>query len=268
MYIPLDIGDTMKQKDQWILVFDSGLGGISVLRELVKVLPKERFLYYGDSCNAPYGTRSTPEVSRLTMEAVATMIPRGVKAIVIACNTATSAAIEILRRTYPDTIVVGIEPALKLAADRHPGGRIAVMATNVTLRESKFCALMERFSNANRVVPLPCPALVEFVERGELDSPELRKYLHKLLTPVLSAGLDAIVLGCTHFPFLRPVIQELAGPQVEILDGGAGTAMQTLHRLETEDLLRDGGAGSIELHNSLCTPEILRYSAQLLTPKS
>lgn len=263
-YISQKIGDTMKQKDQWILVFDSGLGGISVLRELVKLLPGERFLYYGDSRNAPYGSRSTREVSRLTTKAIAGLMPRGIKAMVIACNTATSAAIEELRRTYRNKIVVGIEPALKLAADRHPGGRIAVMATNVTLREAKFCALMERFSGSNRVVPLPCPGLVEFVERGELDTPALRQYLNALLEPVLEAGLDAIVLGCTHFPFLRPVIRDLAGSHVEILDGGAGTAMQTRHRLEADGLLRDGTDGAVEILNSLNTPDILAYSTILL----
>lgn len=257
-------GDTMKEKDQWILVFDSGLGGISVLRELVKILPGERFLYYGDSQNAPYGIRPTDEVCKLTTEAVKAMMPRGVKAVVIACNTATSAAIDLLRKSYPDKIVVGIEPALKLAADRHPGGRIAVMATNVTLRETKFCALMERFSQKNRVVPLPCPGLVEFVEQGILDSPALRQHLKELLRPVMGAGLDAVVLGCTHFPFLRPAIQELLGPRVEILDGGAGTAAQTRNRLEAQNLLRRAPDGTVELCNSLGTPEILKRSTQLL----
>lgn len=249
------------------MVFDSGLGGVSVLRELVRALPHERFLYFGDSKDAPYGTRSTEEVRALTLDRIAGLIPRGVKAIVVACNTATAAAIEELRAAYPDKIVIGMEPALKLAAERHEGGRVLVMATNVTLREHKFCALMDRFSARCRVVPLPCPGLVEFIEAGRLDTPELRQYLQSLLKPALSEGVDAIVLGCTHFPFLRPLIQELAGPGVEILDGGAGTALQTRRRLETAGLLRERGDGLVEFHNSLAEPGILELSARLLNMK-
>ena len=146
----------MKKKEEWILVFDSGLGGISVLRELVHVLPEERFLYFGDSKNAPYGDRSTEEVREFTANCIAAFIPRGIKAVVVACNTATAAAIECLRARYPGKIIIGMEPALKLAAERHPGGRILVMATHVTLREQKFCALMDRFSSTCRAKsPIP-----------------------------------------------------------------------------------------------------------------
>ena len=254
----------MHARDEWILVFDSGLGGISVLRELVQVLPGERFLYFGDSQNAPYGTRATEEVRELTQRCIASLMPRGVKAVVIACNTATAAAIEALRAQYPEKIVVGMEPALKLAAERHAGGRILVMATNVTLREHKFCALMDRFSSVCRVVPLPCPGLVEYIEAGCLHTPEVREYLQALLAPALTDGVDAIVLGCTHFPFLKPLIRELAGPQVEILDGGAGTAQQPRRRLEAKGLLRGAGDGTVELQNSLGTPQILEVSARLL----
>ena len=254
----------MEQTEEWIFVFDSGLGGISVLRELVQVLPGERFLYFGDSQNAPYGTRSTEEVRSLTEASIAAFLPRGIKAIVVACNTATAAAIESLRAQYPDKIIIGMEPALKLAAERHAGGRILVMATNVTLREEKFCALMDRFSSVCRVVPLPCPGLVEYIEAGCLDPPEVRQHLHHLLSPALAGGVDAIVLGCTHFPFLKPLIQELAGPCVEILDGALGAALQTRRRLESGALLRPAARGTVEFHNSLNTPEILDISTRLL----
>lgn len=254
----------MKQPDDRILVFDSGLGGLSVLRELVRILPGERYLYLGDSLNAPYGTRPSEEVRRLTFSAIEAEMARGVKALVVACNTATAAAIEELRMRYPDTIVIGVEPALKLAAEHRPGGRIVVMATNVTLREMKFCALMDRFSASNRIVPLPCPGLVEFVESGNLDSPKLRAHLMSLLRPVLSGGIDSIVLGCTHFPFLRPVIQSLVGERVEILDGSHGTAQQTRRRLKSQNLLRNAVDGQIELRNSLDSADILTLSAKLL----
>ncbi len=254
----------MNKKDEYILVFDSGLGGLSVLRELIKSMPRERYIYFGDSKNAPYGNRSTREVRELTFSAVSEHMSRGIKAVVIACNTATAAAIEDLRGKYPEKIIVGVEPALKPAADRHPGEHILVMATDVTLRETKFAALMERFSATSPVIPLPCPGLVEFVEKGELDSPSLRAYLRELLVPVLTKKPKAIVLGCTHFPFLRPIIREIMGEGVEILDGSLGTAQQTRRRLEAEGLLRETGDGYVELTNSLGWGNILELSAKLL----
>lgn len=257
----------MEKKDEWILVFDSGMGGLSVLRELVKELPQERFLYLGDSRNAPYGTLPTDQVRDLTIRALNSLMGRGVKAVVIACNTVTAAAITELRELYSDKIIIGTEPALKLAADRHPGGRIAVLATNVTLAAAKFSALMERFAATHQVTPIPCPGLVEYVERGELDSPALRQLLKGLLDPVLQSGLDAVVLGCTHYPFVAPVIQELVGPNVEILDGGRGIAQQTRRRLTAEGVLREIGNGEVELHNSMESQDMLNLSRKLLELK-
>ncbi len=254
----------MKKKDEYILVFDSGLGGLSVLRELIGCMPNERYIYLGDSRNAPYGVRPTHEVASLTLSAIEGQISRGVKAIVVACNTATTAAIETLRQIYPNKIVVGVEPALKPAADRHRGECIVVMATEVTLRETKFAALLDRYSAESNVIALPCPDLVGFVESGELDSPALRQYLWKKLSPILSQEPKAIVLGCTHFPFLSPVIQELIGMDVDIIDGSVGTAQQTQRRLESEGLLREQSEGSVEIINSLGSPEILALSCKLL----
>ena len=142
----------MNTKQDYIAVFDSGVGGISVLRHLRRELPNERFLYFGDSANAPYGTRPTEEIRALTLAAAEKLVARGIKALVVACNTATAAAIEDLRRCYPDLIVVGIEPALKIASDRFPGGTVGVMATPATLREGKFARLLQRFENHCRVV--------------------------------------------------------------------------------------------------------------------
>lgn len=243
-------------------MFDSGLGGISVLRELTRVLPNERYLYLGDSANAPYGTRTTAEVQSLTLSAIESQMSRGVKAIVVACNTATAAAIEELRLRYPDKIVIGVEPALKLAAEQRPDSRILVMATNVTLREARFSTLMERFSQTNEIIPLPCPGLVEFVESGHLDTPEVYAYISQLLKPF--SNVDAIVLGCTHFPFLKKVITEIAGSNVKVVDGALGTAQQTRRRLEAEDLLRTTDSGAVEIINTLGTPEILALSGKLL----
>lgn len=254
----------MEHKDEHILVFDSGLGGISVLRELVRVLPRERYLYLGDSENAPYGSKSTARVRELTMRAVENQLPKGIKAVVIACNTATAAAIEDLRQQYPDKVIIGVEPALKPAADHYPGGQILVMATEVTLREEKFANLMERFSRSCGITPLPCPGLVEFVESGELDSPRLEKHLRKLLGEHLTQPPRAVVLGCTHFPFLRPVLRRLWGDRVDIMDGAQGTAIHTRRRLEEEGLLRESGEGSVTLMNSRGSDELIELSKKLL----
>lgn len=252
----------MDPRELPIVVFDSGVGGISVLRELRKQLPREQFLYFGDSANAPYGPRPTREVLTLTVGHMDRYAAKGCKAMVIACNTATSAAIEALRQRY-DFPVIGIEPALKPAVDRHPGGRILVLATETTLREKKFARLTQRYREQCTIHSLPCPGLMEFVERGELSGPDLEAYLSPLLAPYVGQ-VDAAVLGCTHYPFVRSAIQDILGPTVELLDGSAGTARETARRLEENGTLRQTGEGSVTFENSLGTPEILALCDRLL----
>ena len=252
----------MNTKQDYIAVLDSGLGGLSVLRHLRRLMPEERFLYYGDSAHAPYGTRTRQEVEDLTLRAVEGLMPRGLKALVVACNTATSAAIETLRKKYPDLIVVGIEPALKLAADRYPGGGIGVMATPVTLGEEKFSRLLSRYEHSCRVYQIPAPQLVPLIEGGQVDTPLMDRTLHQLLDPY-QGKLDALVLGCTHFPFASHAMERLLGPKVAVLDGGKGTASQTRHRLEEADLL-ENGPGELILENSLDSPELLCRSRRML----
>ena len=203
----------MERTELPIAVFDSGLGGISVLRALVQRLPGEDFLYFGDSANAPYGVRPVAEVRRLTQDVIARLYDRGIKAAVIACNTATSAAIGPLRAAFPDIPVIGIEPALKPAVAHHR--RVLVLATPLTLREEKFVALMHQCAGCAEITPLPCPELVEFVERGELDSPALTAYLARQLGPY-AGRVDAAVLGCTHFPFARRAIRAALGGEVAL----------------------------------------------------
>ena len=253
----------MEAKEQPIAVFDSGVGGISVLRALRQALPLERFVYFGDSANAPYGPRTTEEIRRLTLENLRRLDRDWhFKAAVIACNTATSAAINALREEYPDRPIVGIEPALKLAADRHPGGTILVLATETTLREEKFAALTQRVRADCRVIGLPCPELVEYVERGETDSPRLEAWLRARLAPWLDPAPAAVVLGCTHFPFAAPVLARLMPPETELLDGSEGTARQTRRLLEQAGLLREAGPGEIRFLSS-GGPEMLRLSRRL-----
>ena len=251
----------MASKTDKIAVFDSGVGGISVLRELVKLMPGEDFLYFGDSANAPYGDKTTEEVRRLTLQNANMLLNCGVKALVIACNTATSAAIADLRQAYPDAIIVGIEPALKLAADRFPTGTIGIMATQVTLREEKLTHLQERFPNV-QVVKIPAPGLVELIEKGKADAPETKALLQNILMPY-KGKLDALVLGCTHYPFAKVAIGEILGEGTLLLDGGEGTARQT-QRLLTQAGLLNNGQGSVTVENSLGTPELLMLSYDLL----
>ncbi|MBQ8797009.1 MAG: glutamate racemase [Oscillospiraceae bacterium] len=243
---------------QYIAVFDSGVGGVSVLRELIKEMPNEDYLYFGDSANAPYGTRSTQEVRCLTMAAAEKLLSRNVKALVVACNTATAAAIDDLRRAYPDKIIVGIEPALKVAADNYPRGAVGVMATPVTLREEKFHQLSGRFPEME-VSLIPAPGLVELIEQGCSDR-ELEAFLRPLLEDY-AGRLDAVVLGCTHYPFAAEVIEKIL--HTAILDGGRGTAIQTRRRLEEAGLL-GGGTGTVQIENSADDPKMIARTRELL----
>ena len=253
----------MNKKHDYIAVFDSGVGGISVLRHLVRILPGERFIYYGDSANAPYGSRSTQEVRALTLAAVGKLLAEyPLKALVIACNTATAAAVNDVRAAHPELIVVGIEPALKVAADHFPGGRVGVLATEVTLREEKFDTLLHRFDEDVTIYKIPAPGLVELVEAGKVDAPETEALLRGVLGPYLGK-LDAVVLGCTHYPFARRAISRVLGDDVVLLDGGEGTARETRRRLEQAGLLENGG-GEVILRNSSPDPDMLRLSRQRL----
>lgn len=256
-----EAGEKMSARSDYIAVFDSGVGGISVLRELMALMPRERYLYFGDSANAPYGVRSTGEVRELTLAAAQMLMERGIKALVLACNTATSAAVEALRSQYPDTIIVGIEPALKVAADHFPGKRIGVLATPVTLREEKFCHQLERFSDA-QAVTVPVTGLVELVEAGKGEGPEAEQLLQEQLAPY-AGELDAAVLGCTHYPFAAGVIQKILGADTVLLDGGAGTARETKRRLEKAGLLWEG-PGELQMENSLADPVLLQRCMALL----
>ena len=251
----------MHSKSEYIAVFDSGVGGISVLQELIKLMPEENYLYFGDSANAPYGSRTTEQVRALTLQAVRDLLPRGIKALVVACNTATSAAVRVLRETYPDLIIVGIEPALKLAADRFPNGHVGVMATHVTLREEKFAYQAARFPQV-RVERIPAPGLVELIEAGETDGPRITALLRDILGPYIGK-LDALVLGCTHYPFVRTAIAQILGPDTLLFDGGEGTARQTRRCLEAA-CLRSDGPGSVQIENSSGCPALLRLSMELL----
>lgn len=251
----------MANKADYIAVFDSGVGGISVLRELVRIMPGERFLYFGDSANAPYGSRSTEEVKALTETAVEHLMEQGIKALVIACNTATAAAIDYLREKYPDYIVIGIEPALKPAVAQFPEGTIGIMATPVTLCGEKLHRLLQKYPHPD-IRLIPAPGMVELVEAGLSDTPQMDAFLSTVLSDYVGK-LDALVLGCTHYPFAIQSIRRVLGTDTVLFDGGAGTARQTRRRLEEAGLLQEA-EGCVIFENSLRDSEMIKLCKKLM----
>ena len=252
----------MNDRNDYIAVFDSGVGGISVLRHLVEQMPQERFLYFGDSANAPYGTRSTEEIRTLTFAAVEELLSHNIKALVLACNTATAAAAKALRLAYPELIIIGIEPALKPAAERFPEGTVGILATPATLREGKLERLIARHGGDCHVERIPAPGLVELIEHGKAEDAETEDLLRGLLEQ-WAGKLDGIVLGCTHYPFAADTIARIL-PGTEIFDGGAGTARNTRRRLAEAGLLRETGEGCVVFENSSADLEMLPRCEKLL----
>lgn len=232
-------------------IFDSGLGGISVLKEIVKLMPAENYIYFGDSANAPYGTKPVSEIRKLSMARAEYLMERDVKAIVVACNTATSAAINDLRKKYKEIPVIGIEPALKPAIEGKDNPVVIVMATPSTIREEKFRSLLNKYKDRGVIYPLPCPGLADLVETGDLESEALYKYLLELLRPYMHERIDSVVLGCTHYPFVRNLIRKILGDGPEIIDGSYGTAMQLRRKLlETDGLTDRTGKGTVCFESS------------------
>lgn len=225
-------------------VFDSGLGGLSVLRHVRDALPAENVLYVADSGHAPYGERSADWIRARSTALCGFLLERRAKAILIACNTATAAAAQALRERWPGLPVVAMEPAVKPAAAATRSGIVGVLATTGTLASSRFAALLDTFGRDIRVVTRPGTGLVEAVERGDFDSAATRALVASHVEPLLAEGADVIVLGCTHYPFLRPLIEQAAGPSVRVIDTGAAVARQLARTLDNAGLLRTGGSGS------------------------
>ena len=253
-------GFTLDQRPIGLL--DSGLGGIGVLGETLRQLPNEDYVYYGDTANAPYGDKAPEEVLGLVHQAVERLIELRCKAIVIACNTATSVSAGKLRQEL-DLPIIGMEPALKPASQLPGGGKILVMATRVTLALPKFQALMAQYGRD--AVPVPCPGLMECVERGELEGPKVTALLRHLLGPWLSQPVKAVVLGCTHYPFLRKTIAALFPAGTPLIDGNAGSVRQLRRRLEEQDLLSDRQEpGRITFLSSSEDPSVLQRMQTML----
>lgn len=255
----------MDSEDRPIGFFDSGVGGISVLKEAVKILSNENFVYFGDSKMAPYGVRTVEEVKKLTFNAVEFLLKKNIKALVVACNTATSAAIIDLRKAYSKYMpIVGIEPALKPAVECNRKGNIIIMATPMTLAESKFNNLMKRYSNSN-ILPLPCSGLVELIEEGKTEGEEIEHYLEQKLIPLKGNGIAAVVLGCTHYPFIKKSISKVLNQDVLILDGSKGTVRQLKRQLIKYHIESNKSKiGKIKIFNSMNSQYIIKLSYKLL----
>jgi glutamate racemase len=247
-------------------VFDSGVGGVSVLRAIRQLLPQEHLIYVADSRHAPYGNRSPEFVTERATTLIHYFVERSAKAVVVACNTATGIAVGTLRQRFPDLPFVAIEPALKPAVATSSTGVVGILATRGTLTSEKFKRLADVHGQRGTIVTQVGIGLVEQVERGELNGAATRALVENALNPLLSAGADTIVLGCTHYPFLTPVIQEVAGPAVTLIDPAVAVARELGRRLETRSMRReDQERGAIEFLTS-GTPEDVRDVLERLWP--
>lgn len=223
-------------------VFDSGVGGLTVLSEIRQLLPDESLLFLGDCGHIPYGEKSPAFITERCLTIAGFFREQGAKALVVACNTATAAGVAHIRERYPDWPVVGMEPAVKPAAEATRSGVVGVLATTGTLQSARFAALLDRFAGDVRVVTQPCPGLVELIETGDLLSPTIRRLLWSYVEPLLQQGCDTIILGCTHYPFLKPLLGQMIPESIRLIDTGAAVARQLQRLLAARQLLATGSA--------------------------
>ena len=249
---------------QPIGVYDSGVGGLSVLRAIRGLLPQEDLLYVADSAHVPYGEKTPEYVQQRALAIADYYVSRQAKAMVVACNTATTAAIALLRARHPDLIIIGVEPAIKPAAHLTRSGVIGVFATTGTLASAKFAALVQREAPEIRILLRPCPEWVLLVEQGEISGPAVARAVAGPVQELLDQGADALVLGCTHFPFLSDAIAAAAGAPVPQLETGGPVARRLRHQLQERGLLNTDGVGTIALQTTGDAATLARLGAQLL----
>lgn len=220
-------------------IFDSGVGGLSVLREIRTLLPGENVLYVADQAHVPYGSKPVDQVRAFSEGITRFLLSKGAKMIVVACNTASAAALHDLRKKFLETPFVGMEPAVKPAAEQTKTGVVGVLATPATFQGALYASVVERFASEVTVLQHTCPGLVAQIEQGELDTPKTREILEEALIPMLKEGIDTVVLGCTHYPFVIPLIEQICGDQVRVIDPAPAVARQTQRVLESARLLSD-----------------------------
>ncbi|HHG85019.1 MAG TPA: glutamate racemase [Bacteroidetes bacterium] len=255
--------------DRPIGIFDSGMGGLTLVQSLLEVLGEESLIYFGDTAHLPYGQRSLDEIRVFSREIVAFLLAQGAKAIVVACNTATAAAVNQLRAEWPGIPFFGMEPAVKPAAAATESGVVGVLATQGTFRSQRYADLMMRYGRQVQMLENPCIGLVARIEAGALQAQETEAQLREILAPMLAKGADTFVLGCTHYPFVRTQIEKIVGPKAHIIDPALAVAEHLQRRLHKNGLLASpghvpqhkffasGDASSIQfaLQNTLKLPE-------------
>ncbi len=261
----MQLRDTATPQLRPIAIFDSGVGGLSVLRHIRVQLPHEQLIYLADQANVPYGARSLAEIRAFSEEITRFLLALGAKLIVVACNTASGAALTYLRQQFPDVPFVGMEPAVKPAAAQTKRGKVGVLATAGTFKSQRYEALMARFARGVQVFEDPCRGLVDLIEMGQMDGEETERLLRAFVMPMLAEGVDTLVLGCTHYPFVRPLLTQIAGPNVAIIDPAPAVARQTERILRQYDLLApDDAAGEVYAITTGVTSQLVDFSRRVL----
>ncbi|HRQ23577.1 MAG TPA: glutamate racemase [Anaerolineales bacterium] len=246
-------------------IFDSGVGGLSVLREIRVQMPNEHLIYFGDQGHVPYGPRSMEQIQGFSEGITRFLLRHNSKIIVVACNTASAAALKYLRATFPDVPFVGMEPAVKPAAEKTQTGKVGVLATPATFQGALYASVVERFANGVELFQNTCPGLVNQIEKGELDSPATRAILEDALLPMLEQNIDTVVLGCTHYPFVIPLIEQIVGENVRVIDPAPAVAKQVKRLLEAGGMLnQNSGEGNIRFITSGEVDSVKRLLSTLL----
>ena len=232
-------------------IFDSGVGGLSVLRAIRQQMPEESVIYFGDQGHIPYGPRPMGQIQNFSEAITRFLLSKGAKIIVVACNAASAAALTYLRQTFPDISFVGMEPAVKPAAEHTETGVVGVLATPATFQGALYASVVERFANGVTLLQDPCVGLVQQIEKGDLNGTATRKILEDALHPMLEKNIDTVVLACTHYPFVIPLIQQIVGEKVRVIDPAPAVARQTKRLLEAKGMKREvGGRGEIRFFTS------------------
>jgi glutamate racemase len=255
----------MKFSTNPIGIFDSGVGGLSVLRAIREQLPAENLIYLGDQGHVPYGARPMEEIQKFSEGITRFLLYQDSKIIVVACNTASAAALRTLREKFPEVSFVGMEPAVKPAAEATQTGKVGVLATPATFQGALYASVVERFGADVELFQHTCPGLVSQIEKGELDTQRTREILQDALLPMLAKNIDTIVLGCTHYPFVIPLIEQIVGENVRVIDPAPSVARQTQRLLEAENLLnRSGESGRVQYFTSGDVPAVQSALTKLL----
>lgn len=231
-------------------IFDSGIGGLTVAAAIRQALPRERLLYFGDNAHVPYGDRTAEEILAFSVAITEALVAKGCKAVVIACNTASSAALKPLRQRFPHIPFVGMEPAVKPAVEHTRSSVVGVLATKATVEGRSLADVVERFAHGVEVIRQACPGLAQRIDNGDLDSVETEALLRNWIEPMLERGIDALVLGCTHYPLVRPLIERITGPAVRVIDPSDAVARRLVQVLAEDGLATGAGNGAMECFTS------------------